>query len=180
MAQNRVQIQTPNQNQVPKLNDKKSLLYNDANAPQKDKKVFDSVLIFDGNDDQFYKLRDSSLLFRFIPFAIFAQKWYRIHIVGNDYQFNHWKFEGAAGFFAVLVTVLFRVDQINPDDQCCVYEAVGKLSFTSKVCPKSGPKKLESTTLMVNADNDESLILGEKIVGLIGQRFKRQCALVEP
>jgi hypothetical protein len=26
-------------------------------------------------------------------------------------------------------------------------------------------KKLESTTLMVSADNDESLILGEKMIG---------------
>jgi hypothetical protein len=30
-------------------------------------------------------------------------------------------------------------------------------------------KKLESTTLMVSADNDESLILGEEMVGWIGQ-----------
>jgi hypothetical protein len=31
-----------------------SLLYTDANGPQIDKKILDSVLIFDGNDDQFY------------------------------------------------------------------------------------------------------------------------------
>jgi hypothetical protein len=129
MAQNRVQIQT-------NLNDKKSLFYTDANAPQKDKKMF-----------------------RLIPFAILAQKWYRIHIVGNDYQFNHRKFKGAAGLFAVLVTV---VDKINPDDKCFGCEAVGKMGFTSQVCLKSGPNKLESKTLIVNADNDESLILGEE------------------
>jgi hypothetical protein len=52
------------------------------------------------------------------------------------------------------------VDQINPDDQCCFDEAVGRLSFRFEVCPKSAMKKLESTTLIVNTDNNESLILG--------------------
>jgi hypothetical protein len=60
------------------------------------------------------------LLFRLNPFAISAdvskmflsvgmaeqdQKWYKIHIDGNDYQFNNWQFESAAGSFAALVTI---------------------------------------------------------------------------
>jgi hypothetical protein len=225
------------------------------------------------------------LLFRLNPFAISAdvskmflsvgiaeqdQKWHRIHIDGNDYQFNNWPFGNAAGPFAALFTMarlaknlgkseltkgiienclymddvlasvktkqeaikvyeelievydqallLFRkwctndavilaripvehrskgfdfnddslnvatqlkgatvwwhgphwlveeehmwpwlVNERNPDELRSFDEAIDKLSFTPDVCPKPAKKKIESITLNVCTDNNESLILG--------------------
>jgi hypothetical protein len=52
------------------------------------------------------------------------------------------------------------VDQMNPDETRCFDEAIDKLSFTPNVCPKPAKRKIESTTLNVCTDNNESLILG--------------------
>jgi hypothetical protein len=52
---------------------------------------------------------------------------------------------------------------------CLNWMKIHKKSHTESLPKACQEKKLESTTLMVSADNDESLILGEKIIGLIGQ-----------
>jgi hypothetical protein len=52
------------------------------------------------------------------------------------------------------------VDQMNPDETRCFDDAIDKLSFTPNVCPKPAKRKIESTTLNVCTDNNESLILG--------------------
>jgi hypothetical protein len=74
----------------------------------------------------------------------------------------------AAGSFAALVTIWpKRVDQINPDEQHYVGEAVGKLSFTPKVCPKPAQKKLESTTnsqWVVNSGGEKNGLVGQRII----------------
>jgi hypothetical protein len=71
------------------------------------------------------------LLFRLNPLAISAdvskmflsggmaeqdQKWHRIHIDGNDYQFNNWPFGNAAGPFAALFTMAKLANNLGKSD----------------------------------------------------------------
>jgi hypothetical protein len=48
------------------------------------------------------------------------------------------------------------VDTMNPDEKKSFDEAIDKLSFTPDVCPKPAKRKLESTTLNICRDNNES------------------------
>jgi hypothetical protein len=52
------------------------------------------------------------------------------------------------------------VQDMNPDEDKVFNDAIEKLSFTPDICPKPAKRIVDSTTMIVCKDNNESLILG--------------------
>jgi hypothetical protein len=59
---------------------------------------------------------DVSKMFLSVGMAEQDQKWHRIHIEGNDYQFNNWPFGNAAGPFAALFTMAKLANNLGKSD----------------------------------------------------------------